>query len=168
MEKEFEVLEETLKDIAIDLEYDDNPTLRDRYYGLLDVNQALTELKQIKEAKPSEAIEFAKILLEENEKSIEVCVNNNYKCDWIKARRTRFLNLHQALLKAQEQEKENAEYKEVLRIIFEKNIDIDMIKNYQTVIEYNWNIRFDKYKRKELTEEEFDLLTRYIDNENNK
>lgn len=36
-----EALEETLRDIAYDLVNDDNPFLRDRYYGLLDVKQAL-------------------------------------------------------------------------------------------------------------------------------
>ena len=41
-----EVLEETLRDIIMDLEYDDNPFLRDRYYGLLDVKQALLKAQE--------------------------------------------------------------------------------------------------------------------------
>lgn len=39
-----EALKETLRDIEIDLEYDDNPFLRDRYYGLLKIKQALQRL----------------------------------------------------------------------------------------------------------------------------
>ena len=53
----------------------------------------------------------------------------------------------------------------VLSIIKEKDVDIDMIKDNQTVIEYNWNIRFEKYKRKELTPEEFDTLKRWVEND---
>lgn len=41
-----EALEETLRDIAYDLENDDNPFLRDRYYGLLDVKQALLKAQE--------------------------------------------------------------------------------------------------------------------------
>ena len=94
-----EALEETLRDIAYDLENDDNPFLRDRYYGLLD--------------------------------------------------------LKQSIIKSQEQEK-------VLEIIKEKGVDVATFNTYQSVIEYNWNIRFEKHKRKELTEEEFELLKRYF------
>lgn len=39
-------LEETLRDIAYDLENDDNPFLRDRYCGLLDVKQSLIESQE--------------------------------------------------------------------------------------------------------------------------
>lgn len=45
-----------------------------------------------------------------------------------------------------------------LEIIKEKGIDVEAFKNYQTVIAYNWSIRFERYKRKELIQEEFDLL----------
>ncbi|MBR3208804.1 MAG: hypothetical protein IKF82_00905 [Bacilli bacterium] len=41
-----EALEETLRDIAYDLENDDNPFLRDRYYGLLDVKQSLIKAQE--------------------------------------------------------------------------------------------------------------------------
>ena len=42
-----EALEETLRDIAYDLENDDNPFLRDRYYGLLEVKQALLKSQEL-------------------------------------------------------------------------------------------------------------------------
>lgn len=53
-----EALEETLRDIAYDLENDDNPFLRDRYYGLLDVKQALL--------KSQEQEKVLEIILEKN------------------------------------------------------------------------------------------------------
>lgn len=43
-------------------------------------------------------------------------------------------------------------------IIKEKKVDIATFNTYQSVIEYNWSIRFEKHKRKELIQEEFDLL----------
>lgn len=39
-------LEETLRDIAYDLANDDNPFLRDRYYGLVDVKLELVKAKE--------------------------------------------------------------------------------------------------------------------------
>ena len=64
--------------------------------------------------------------------------------------------LHQALLKSQEQEK-------VLEILFEKNVDIIMIRMSETLDKYNRMIYKDNFNRKELTTKEFDLLKRYCD-----
>ena len=53
-----EALEETLRDIAYDLENDDNPFLRDRYYGLLDLKQALLKAQEPKHYLKWEDLEF--------------------------------------------------------------------------------------------------------------
>ncbi len=54
---------------------------------------------------------------------------------------------------------------QAFEIIKEKNVDVDMIKNCQTVIKYNWDIIFEEYKRKELNQEEYDLLKEVLKNE---
>ena len=59
--------------------------------------------------------------------------------------------IKQTLLKAQEQEK-------VLSIIFEKEVDIDVLRVASSVEHYN-NVQ----DLKKLTQEEFDLLKRYCD-----
>ena len=101
---------------------------------------ALTELKDIKEAKPSEAMERLERLLN--------CNDDDYTLGY---QQKDHKLLRQSLLKAQEQEKENAEYKEVLKIIFKKNVNIRSLKAYD-LEEYNM-----VYENK-LTKEEFDLL----------
>lgn len=74
------------------------------YYDIL--YQALTELKAIKEAKPSEALKSL-------EEMYTLCTPQRtyYKLD--KCNNV----IKQSLLKAQEQEKENSELKELLRVI---------------------------------------------------
>ena len=53
-------------------------------------------------SKELETLEFVKTLLEENKKSMEVCLRNNYKCDWLKTKKTQLLNLQQALEQAEQ------------------------------------------------------------------
>jgi len=70
--------------------------------------------------------------------------------------------IEQSLIKAQENEK-------VLEVIKEKGVDVGYLKTCKTLEEYNsncWNDEEDFNKK--LTEEEFDLLKRYFENENNK
>jgi len=123
------------------------------------LKQALTELQAIKEAKPSEALEKLESIREYSHSLTMVnYLVMNSDLDIVK----------QALLKAQEQEKENTEYKEVLRIIFEKNVDIDKIKKFikldvpkvYNVHYYNEHLWKRKHQKK-LTEEEFDTLKRW-------
>ena len=75
--------------------------------------------------------------------------------------------IKQSLLKAQELEKENAEYKEVLDIIFEKNVSIEDLKwcinNPKKLTTPLLNYNIDRNKNDKLTEEEFDLLKQYIE-----
>ena len=54
------------------------------------------------------------------------------------------------------------EQKRVLEIVFEKNVDIIMIRMSETLDKYNRMIYKDNFNRKELTQEEFDLLKRYF------
>ena len=124
-------------------------TYRDHYKI---VEQALTELQAIKEANPSEAFEETKLLRGFNVVELKNDKNVNKSLDIIQ----------HALLKAQEQEKENAEYQKVLKILFEKKVDIYVLMDLGTLEEYNeWVLkRYGTYYQ--LTEEDFDLLKRYF------
>lgn len=62
---------------------------------------------------------------------------------------------------------ENADYKEVLRIINEKNVDIYVLQKFKTVDEYNSKIVHIFGETRELTQEEFDLLKKYANKVNN-
>lgn len=71
----------------------------------------------------------------------------------------------QALIKAQEQEKENAELRKILSIVKEKRIDLESF--YITFIEkeYHYNyykIMYGTYGKFKLTQQEFDLLKRWL------
>ena len=66
--------------------------------------------------------------------------------------------IKQDLLKAQEQEKENAEYKKVLKIIKEKRANINWIEKCKTLDEYNDTLNHWEFA---LTQKEFDTLKRY-------
>ena len=63
--------------------------------------------------------------------------------------------IENALIKAQEQEK-------VFKIIKKKYVDIYLLKSINTLEEYNKNIGL---RGIELTQEEFDLLKRWLENE---
>lgn len=159
MEKEFEILPPNVL-----LEFIDG--LLKRYEGedyniyitrewLLEIKQALTELKAIKEAKPSEAMEC----LERIENNILYLLSD---CDVDVETDTNFLSLkeHKScekirnyILKAQEQEK-------VLEIIKEKDVDLRTLK---TCFKVERGLQaYNKHQRKEneLTQEEFDELKR--------
>ena len=67
----------------------------------------------------------------------------------------RYKIIKQALTKSQEQEK-------VLEILFEKNVDIIMIRMSETLDKYNRMIYKENFNRKELTQEEFDLVKKLM------
>ena len=110
--------------------------------------------------KPSEALEelFKTTYFgsDEEYKKIDNCYNT----------------IKQALLKAQEQEKENnklkgqvnylteavTEFQKMLMVIFEKNVSIFWIKECKSLKEYNYNVA--DYMK--LTQEDFDLVKRYF------
>jgi len=114
------------------------------YYEDFDlVLNALKRIEAIDNAKPSEALEDFKII---KFKTINAGYDYGYEV-WNK--------IEQTLLKAQEQEK-------VLKIIFEKNVDIEDIKLYKNYEDYckgkeKWLLRKDLW----LTEEEFETLKRW-------
>ena len=151
MEKEFEALdnlEKVIEEITIN-----NADLRNTLKTsvlITTIKQALTELKEIKEAKPSEAMEILLKAKQERLNFYGILLDND---------EIFFEKLEQALLKAQELEK-------VLEIIFKKGLplsEIKMIKqsdNYeQYVIGFSWanfkNISIQK------TQKEFALLKRW-------
>jgi len=130
------------------------------------VEQALQRLEAIENASPSEALKCVDILKEDG-------------CIITLTQGKALETIRQALLKAQEQENENAklkgqvkyltevgtEFQKVLEIMFEKNVDIIMIRMSETLDKYNRMIYKDNFNRKELTQEEFYLLKRYLENE---
>lgn len=116
------------------------------------VQDGLKRLEAIDNANPSKAMEFVKILLEENKNSIEVSKANNYKTDWIEARRTQLLNLQQALLKAQEMEKVLEILKPLCEVV-ETPVRKDRYLKINGVVVYTFK-----------SKEEFDTLKRWKDN----
>ena len=112
------------------------------------LDKALQRLEAIDNSNPSEALKC----LDKLAKQIELDEDTDY---W--EIRNAHKTVEQALIKAQEQEK-------VLKIIFEKDVDIEYIKTcfYDEkggLKEYNSWVGHDEDK--ELTQEEFDLLKRY-------
>jgi L-rhamnose mutarotase len=84
--------------------------------ALENVEKILLEYEKIKNSNPSEALDgfrgFKNGMITNN----AICITKSYFDD-------KFPVIESALLKAQEQDKENAEYKRVLKIIFEKKVD---------------------------------------------
>lgn len=107
------------------------------------VNNALLELKAIREANPSEALKR----LEKNRNAIPYAID--------------YRTIKQALIKAQEQEK-------VLSIIKEKRINVDLFwKDFvDNRFDYNYYLeKWYKYQstdKQKLTQKEFDLLMRWL------
>ena len=130
------------------------------------VNNALLELKAIKEANPSEALKCLKKLDNmQFSRSIDTYVpeidseisETQYLDNTIE-----FYIIKQALIKAQENEK-------VLSIIKEKKVIVDLLIG-NNLERYNYEIikfygNYGWTKKCFLTEEEFDLLKRWLGNE---
>ena len=122
-----------------------------------ELRQAILELKVIKESNPSEALEELKELHElayGNEKT-------SWKIDDIRMSS----HIKQALLKAQETEKENVELKRAIEIIMKKFVEISLLKASSCLEDYNnemINVYGDNFaKRRILTQEEFECLKKY-------
>ncbi len=156
--KEFEVLEMLSNGIRYKKEFIGNDTYRlyIKKNEIKSLEKYLTELKAIKEAKPSEAME-------------ELDFMGNYKIPTANGSQhlKDFCNRHfaiikQALLKAQEQEK-------VLEIICEKNVKMYAFKRDTYVLgkDFTYKLYLNSlgyyhsgFDVKTLTQEEFDLLKR--------
>lgn len=103
------------------------------------VEQALLELKSIKEASPSEALECLKALQSIRDKYSMPLTEYVNSFDYIKI-------IKQVLLKQQEQEKKNAEYKQleeqlgcpldIYAKIQSGLVDVIYVKRYETVRKY--------------------------------
>ena len=143
---------------------------------LTEVTDALNELlkyKQMDNSNPNEALEC----LEEVKgyrtggiNSVEVYLEETENYDVIK----------KTLIKEQELEKENeilkgqmkyltevvTEFQKILKIIKEKNVDIWLLKSCLTLELYNFSItKMDNCKVFNLTQEEFDTLKRWLEND---
>ncbi len=137
-----------------------NYILLDEEYGFIDdeekqaiikdrdtIKQALTELKDIKEAEPSEAMECLRNL---RYHALNAWVAESVQKD--------YNIVEQALLKAQEQEK-------VLEIIRQKNVNIGLVNVLGSVEQYNQTYVYDNMLNVKwcLTQEEFDTLKRWCE-----
>lgn len=136
MSKELDRLEyicKILKEKGIDIKW----LFKEDYN---DIKQALQRLESIDNAELSEALEELKKFTD--------LFDTRYNRFYINVYET----IEQALLKSQEQEK-------VLEILFEKEVSIFQLKSCKNVNEYN-DLKFKEENK--LTEEEFDLVKRYL------
>ena len=157
-------------------------------YGVCDENykivkEALQRLEAIDNTNPSEAMKSLDRLEYYHTTSVHDLGCKEHRLEDIN-------NIKQYILKSQEQEKENArneeilqkyyqegitldsvrvlkqerdKYKEVLKVIFKKNVDIWLLKSCLTVEQYNFSItKIDNCDVFNLTKEDFELLKRYI------
>lgn len=116
------------------------------------VEQALLELKAIKEAEPNKALKNLEVLDKIISPLLEPILIE-YEDDLSDKITANYFALKQALLKAQEQEK-------VLEIIKKKTVGIFQLKCCKNVDEYN-DLKFNEFEY--LTEEEFNTLKRYFE-----
>ena len=146
MEKEFEALQDWLDKM---ISHEINIATKEH---LNQLKSFLTELKAIKEAKPSEALEAIYRIIAHTE------YDNDSSYGYLKFENDCKL-IEQYILKAQEQE-------QVLEIIKEKNVDIWLVNSCFTVEQYNFSIiKIGNSNVFTLTPEEFDLLKRWVEND---
>jgi len=143
MEKEFEALDNLALEVPIG----------NRDIAIL--KSTLTELKAIKESKPSKAMET---LTRMDNLYCAVCPQKKGGCNECEYNQKSNI-VYQALLKAREQDK-------MLEIIKEKNVDIWLVNSCFTVEQYNFSIiKIGNSNVFTLTPEEFDLLKRWVEND---
>ena len=131
--------------------YGETNSLEGTYNDFLTIKKALQRLEQIENAKPSEALRAVNNELEDcYEYEKRTGINNVVS---MAISKELLIEIQQSLIKSQEQEK-------VLEIIFEKNVDVWQLKQCDFE-RYNFWIRvYWSDFRKELTEEEFEILKR--------
>lgn len=164
MSKELDSVELARIEFEKDLEDDpNNEWLKRVIKGLKMAEHSLQRLEKIDNAKPSEALEC----LERIDNTL--CLNNikgklefgidteeHNDCDSVIGMTEDLETIKNHILKTQEQEK-------VLEIIKEKFVDIYLLKSINTLEEYNKNIGL---RGIELTQEEFDTLKEWQNNDN--
>ena len=112
------------------------------------IKETLQRLETIDNSNPSEALEQVKFFKSQDFYD-EIGQHYGFIDERCKV-------IEEALIKAQEQ-------KQVLEIIKEKDVDIYILKNCKTVDEYNSSVVHIVGETRELTQEEFELLKRYVD-----
>lgn len=120
------------------------PSITDTVYDFRDkLKRVITDLQAIKDAKPSEALQNLYDLRDYLLRDRVNIYNTSY-----------YIIVERALLKAQEQEK-------VLKILFgTKNIKIGFYDNGKGRTYY---IEFDKTRTQKISQEEFDLVKRWLE-----
>ena len=122
------------------------------------IHQALQRLEAIENANPSEALECLE--------RIEKYISDRNMYEDLKLESNMYYNglgiIKQSLLKSQEQEKENDEYKRVFKIIKNKRVDMwDLLdQTYETYLAFCKSEGYDNEYI--LTEEEFDSVKRLV------
>lgn len=150
--------QEALKELYINSHFTDE-SKRDRYYDL--IQQALLELKAIKEAKPSEAVEniiqALNHTLEVSNKARLVLNEEPVSVNWNEVSEIKIIK--QALIKGQEQEK-------ALKLITSDKCDfipLNKFKNWTYDLYVRW-FDLNHYDVKYLlAQEEFDLIKRRVE-----
>ena len=136
--------------------YGTTNSLEGTYDDFLAIKKALQRLETIDNANLDEALKTLEILDKTISPLLEPILAK-YEDDLSDTITSNYFALKQNLIKAQENEK-------VVRLIFEKNVDILAIKESKTLEEYNrnaWEVEhYGKYKgyKLQLTQEEFDTL----------
>jgi len=101
----------------------------------------LTELEQIKNSNPSEALECVDYIKKKLEGLRYECERtNNHRCDDLFIQEHVFTVIEQALLKSQEQKKENARLKEILINGFRDKNGVFHEQTYLAFIDDEWCI----------------------------
>ena len=157
MEKEFEALNYLYNDLRLMkcLNVAEEAKVKSAYECL---EQALTELKQIKEAKPSEALKYVDGKIADLEDDLQhYTMVDKDKCRelYIREDLKQFTNIQQALQKAQEQEKVLELLKPLCEVV-ETPVKKFRYLKINGVVVYTFK-----------TEEEFDLLKRYFNEQDN-
>lgn len=183
LEKEFEALDQLMDLVTCQGCFE---KAQKCYYV---IEEAFDELKAIKEAKPSEAMECLEeldcLFYLDKKRTTEGGTREEY--EFYPSDTKEYHTIKQYILKSQETEKENARneeilqkyyqqgitldsvrvlkqerdnYKKVLDIIFEKNVDICLLKQVSSFTGYNEIMLkiHDKENYKPLSQEEFNLL----------
>ncbi len=150
MEKNIEEELEKLGHYALYEGYDDLQVNETEEFNF--IKQAIQHLKTIDNANPREALKGLKHI--KKYYVPEPCTATTYNYLEI---------IEQSLLKTQEQEKENAELKRVLEVLFKKQVDLGWLwycvhECINSLDEYNKKMPIEKFK---LTQEEFDLLGKW-------
>lgn len=110
------------------------------------LKQVLNYLKSVGNTKADEALEI-----------IKKCESSNYLNTWYPKFVKDLKIIENYILTAQELENENIEYKKVLKIVFEKNVNTLLLELAENVDAYNERI----VPNGRLTQKEFDLAKRW-------